>query len=322
MGKKTKRSRRSGGGGSAAADGSASGSNDNTAHRQKATDDDDDAKVNDDAIVSESDISHQPNQSHKAGELEEDRRRLPPALRNTTGNDHEKDVDEMNEEDDEYEDMYEEEDDEDSYEDVYESSGDEDEDGVYEESMLLDNDGVGDADAGAGAGAAPIQKKLPPININDGSNPPPAKIKTWNPFLGRSNNNGDGAGGGELEMDETAYKMHHALTPEWPSLTLDIIPDKHFGEHRTRFPHVVTMVVGSSQSENSNKNKIDVLRMSDLCRMPGSGREKTEKELDDEMLGEEWKHEDEDDGEESDDDDDDEEEEDASASALSSNRRC
>jgi ribosome assembly protein RRB1 len=48
-----------------------------------------------------------------------------------------------------------------------------------------------------------------------------------------------------------------------------------------------------------------------LCRMPGSGKEKTEKELDDEMLGEEWKHEEEDDdgGSDDEDDDDDEEEE-------------
>jgi ribosome assembly protein RRB1 len=88
-------------------------------------------------------------------------------------------------------------------------------------------------------------------------------------------------------MDETAYKMHHALTPEWPSLSLDIIPDRTLGDNRTRFPHVVTMIVGS---QAVNKNKLTVLRMSDLSRM--AGREKTEKELDDEMLGEEWRHED------------------------------
>ena len=87
-------------------------------------------------------------------------------------------------------------------------------------------------------------------------------------------------------MDETAYKMHHALTPEWPSLTLEII---HLGDHRTRLPHTVTMVVGS-QADEEGRNKINVLRMSDLSRIPGSVKEKTEKELDDEMLGEEWKN--------------------------------
>ena len=306
MGKKTKRSRKSGGGGgstSAGDDGTFtfSGNNHGRGHRPDAADDDGD----DDAIVSESDISNQPtHQKQVLGDDAEDRRRLPPALR--AGTEHNGTENAA----DPYEDMYENEEeevDDDSYEDVYESSGDEeeDDDGEYEESMLLEDDN-------GNGGGAPIQKTkklLPPINIKDGSNPPPAKIKTWNPFLGRSSNGGDGD---ELEMDETAYKMHHALTPEWPSLTLDIIPDKHFGEHRTRFPHVVTMIVGSSQSENSSKNKIDVLRMSDLCRMPGSGREKTEKELDDEMLGEEWKNgddDDDDDEEESDDDDDEEEEE-------------
>ena len=309
MGKKTKRSRK-GGGGSCSV-------------------------VSDDVVVDGG--HHQPNQKHQQQQQQqqqhqlvreddptEDSRRLPPALRagtTTKNNETEKSDTNLNEvrmceggaaaEDYPFEDIYEEEED-DSYEDVYESSGDEEEDdnddGEYEESMHLEND-----DTTGEGNDVPIQtskkKRLPPINMNDGSNPPPAKIKTWNPFLGRSSSNDDGNSGAELEMDETAYKMHHALTPEWPSLTLDIIPDKHFGEHRTRFPHVVTMVVGSSQSENPTKNKVDVLRMSDLCRMPGSGREKTEKELDDEMLGEEWKHEEEEEEEEEESDDEEEEEE-------------
>ena len=48
------------------------------------------------------------------------------------------------------------------------------------------------------------------------------------------------------------------------------------------------MVVGS-QADEEGRNKIDVLRMSDLSRIPGSVKERTEKELDDAMLGEEWK---------------------------------
>ena len=138
------------------------------------------------------------------------------------------------------------EEDDDSYEDVYESSGDEDE---------------------------PMDD-LPPINESD----QPTKITSWNPFQGDNTTN--------LEMDESAYKMHHALTPEWPSLSFDIIPDRTLGDNRTRFPHVVTMVVGSQSERN---NKLTVLRMSDLSRI---GREKTEKELDDEMLGEEWNNDD------------------------------
>lgn len=153
---------------------------------------------------------------------------------------------------DPYEDLYESEDDI-SYEDVYESSGDEADD-------VMDTEGG--------------ERKLPPINENDGA-APPAKVTSWNPFQGNSKDT-------TLEMDESAYKMHHALTPEWPSLSLDIVPDRTLGDNRTRFPHVVTMVVGS---QADRANKLTVLRMSDLSRM---AREKTEKELDDEMLGEEW----------------------------------
>lgn len=68
------------------------------------------------------------------------------------------------------------------------------------------------------------------------------------------------------------------------------------------------MVVGS-QADKKGLNKLTVLRMSDLCRIPGSGREKTEKELDDEMLGEEWKHDDEEDDEEDSSSEEEEEEE-------------
>ena len=145
----------------------------------------------------------------------------------------------------------------------------------------------------------PYAQKTPARNANDGELQP-AQIKTWNPFMGNTT-------GEELEMDETAYKMHHALTPEWPSLTLDIVPDAHLGENRTRFPHTVTMVVGT-QADKRSKNKLSVLRMSDLCRIPGSGREKTEKELDDEMLGDAWKHEDDDSDSSSSDEEDEEEE--------------
>eukprot|EP01082_Thalassiosira_pseudonana_P001338 g615.t1 g615 contig10:397702-399063(+) len=70
------------------------------------------------------------------------------------------------------------------------------------------------------------------------------------------------------------------------------------------------MAVGSQADKKSN-NKLTILRMSDLSRIPGSKREKTEKELDDEMLGEEWKHEDEDDSESSSDEEEEEEELDA-----------
>jgi len=252
----------------------------------------------DDNIVSDSDISSS-NDNNPRTASDESEPRKAPALRS---------VDEQQARaaetadnlqcEDPYEDIYEEEDDG-EYEDVYESSGDEDEE--YMEAMATgDDEGIMAATAKKQQPQQPPKgpaASIPTIDMDDGS-APAAQIKSYNPFENHH------AAGTPLEMDESAYKMHHALTPEWPSLTLDIVPDKHLGDHRTRFPHTVTMVVGS-QADGSGKNKVDVLRMSDLSRIPGSlGREKTEKELDDEMLGEEWKHDDDEDN--SDDGEDDE----------------
>lgn len=245
------------------------------------------------AVVSDSDSHHDPSTSPAAKTAT-----VAPALRSVNEEEEVETADNLRMEDP-YEDIYEEEEEDDdvSYEDIYESSGDEDDE--YMEAMH-DGDTSAAAAAAAAGGSAKEVTKLPPINKDDGECPA-AQIKTWNPFMGNTT-------GEQLEMDETAYKMHHALTPEWPSLTLDIVPDAHLGENRTRFPHTVTMVVGS-QADKKSKNKLNVLRMSDLCRIPGSGREKTEKELDDEMLGDAWKHEDDDDSDSDSSDEEDEEEE-------------
>ncbi|KAL7473638.1 hypothetical protein ACHAXS_014092 [Conticribra weissflogii] len=216
---------------------------------------------------------------------EETPRRPAPALRPVRDETAEETPDDLRMEDP-FEDIYEDDDDDEiEYEDVYESSGDEDE----------DEDDVDYPRATTTTTTDEQQRpRLPPDN-------PKTTIKSWNPFLASN------SASTPLEMDETAYKMHHALTPEWPSLSLDIVPDEHLGGNRTRFPHTVTMVVGS-QADKRSSNKLTVLRMSDLCRIPGSGREKTEKELDDEMLGEEWKHDDDDDEEDSSDEDEEEDE--------------
>ena len=279
MGKKSKRSRKS--------SGSSRGAEDN--------------------VVSDSDISNNNNQDRTATKNAPDddvldAPRKPPALRavNEGGKAEEETIDNLQCEDP-FEDIYEEEDmdDDASYEDVYESSGDEDEE--YMEAMATgDTESMAKATVTAAAASQKKKKTPPSINALDGSNQP-AQIKSYNPFLGNTTNT-------PLEMDETAYKMHHALTPEWPSLSLDIMPDKHLGTSRTRFPHTVTLVVGT-QADSIKKNKISVLRMSDLSRIPGS-KEKTEKELDDEMLGEEWKHDNEDEDDDAEDSSDSEDEED------------
>ncbi|KAL7546262.1 hypothetical protein ACHAWF_009596 [Thalassiosira exigua] len=255
-------------------------------------------EADDNAVVSDSDASGRPTQADAADDVP----RIAPSLRPVPESSPaaaEETSDTLRCEDP-YGDVYEDEvmDDDGSYEDVYESSGDED--GEYMEDMAAGDD--------AGAAASSLSEKgrkaasAPRIDANDGSNPA-ARVKSYNPFLaGRP-------GDESLEMDETAYRMHHALTPEWPSLTLDVIPDRHLGDRRTRFPHVVTLVAGS-QADRKERNKLTVLRMSDLSRIPGSRREKTEQELDDEMLGEEWRNEDEQDsGDEEEENDSEEEEE-------------
>lgn len=105
--------------------------------------------------------------------------------------------------------------------------------------------------------------------------------------------------GTNLEIDETAYKMHHSLTPDWPSLSFTILRDS-LGEQRTRFPHSVCLAVGS-QADRTDRNRLTVLRLSCLSR---TNPHKSEKELEDEMLGEEY-----DPDADSDDDSQDEEEE-------------
>ena len=142
-------------------------------------------------------------------------------------------------------------------------------------------------------------------NINDGdemnegdehmtSDNEPSTIQSWNPLSSAKLDPGT-----KLEIDDTAYKMHHSMTPDWPALSFDIIRD-NMGDQRTRFPHTMTVVVGT-QADRQDKNKLTVMRLSDLART--GVREKTEKEIDDDNLGEEY------DAEDNDMDSDDEQEE-------------
>lgn len=98
-------------------------------------------------------------------------------------------------------------------------------------------------------------------------------MKTWNPFSGETL-----APGEELQMDPSAYKMHHALTPEWPAMSFDFIRDD-LGEARTRFPHSLIVAVGS-QADTPENNRLTIIKMSDLSRI--------HVETDDDILGEEY----------------------------------
>lgn len=98
-------------------------------------------------------------------------------------------------------------------------------------------------------------------------------VRSWNPLTGEAL-----APGQELEMDPSAYRMHHSLTPEWPSLSFDFLRDD-LGESRTRFPHTLTVVVGTQAGECQD-NQITVMKLSDLTRI--------HVETEDDFLGEKY----------------------------------
>lgn len=104
------------------------------------------------------------------------------------------------------------------------------------------------------------------------------KVQSWNPLTSTLEP------GTKLEVDESAYKMHHSLTPEWPALSFDIVRDT-LGESRTRFPHSMVVAAGS-QADRTDRNKLTIMKLTDLART--GRRQKTEKEMDDEILGEEY----------------------------------
>jgi len=118
-------------------------------------------------------------------------------------------------------------------------------------------------------------------------------VQAWNPLTGQPL-----AAGEELEMDPSAYKMHHAISPEWPSLSFDILRDE-LGEARTRFPHSLQAVVGT-QADAPENNRLTLMKVSDLARM--------QVETEDDILGEEFNPEAEDDGHSDDNDDESEDE--------------
>lgn len=97
----------------------------------------------------------------------------------------------------------------------------------------------------------------------------PAKV--WRPGV-------DKLGPDELlDYEASAYTMLHRINVEWPALSFDILRDE-LGEFRTKYPATMYMVAGT-QADKANKNKISILKLSDLHR---SENEDEEDENDDE----------------------------------------
>lgn len=80
--------------------------------------------------------------------------------------------------------------------------------------------------------------------------------QVWRPGIDRIEE------GEALEYDPSAYVMYHAFKLEWPCLSFDVIRDS-LGDGRQRFPMTMFVAVGS-QADRADKNKITVLRFSDL----------------------------------------------------------
>ncbi|ORZ34272.1 WD40-repeat-containing domain protein, partial [Catenaria anguillulae PL171] len=72
------------------------------------------------------------------------------------------------------------------------------------------------------------------------------------------------AEGEELQVDNSAYEMLHALNVQWPCLSFNILRDQ-LGVDRTKFPHTAYVVAGS-QADVSFKNELYVLKMSQLAK--------------------------------------------------------
>jgi ribosome assembly protein RRB1 len=164
-------------------------------------------------------------------------------------------------------------------EDVVENNDDDDDD---DDSDDDDDDMEGEEDESmkppSTAGAAATNRSK--MNMSEiGGGDDVEVIQSWHPLMGHKKE--DGKEEIELEMDPTAYKMYHTLTPEWPSLSFDLLRD-NLGENRQRYPHTLQAVVGT-QADNPSSNKLTVLKLSDLSKLP---QDKDDDEED--ILGDEY----------------------------------
>ncbi|CAM9218438.1 unnamed protein product [Heterosigma akashiwo] len=85
--------------------------------------------------------------------------------------------------------------------------------------------------------------------------------------------------GEQLDYDPSAYIMYHTIQPEWPCLSFDILKD-NLGEGRTRFPMTMMACCGT-QADRREKNKITLLKMSDMQKTQVKDDDDDEEESDD-----------------------------------------
>lgn len=68
----------------------------------------------------------------------------------------------------------------------------------------------------------------------------------------------------KLDYDSTAYHMLHRMRVDWPCLSFDVLPDQ-LGAFRNKYPHTAYIVSGT-QADHASKNKVMLLKLSDLHR--------------------------------------------------------
>lgn len=107
-------------------------------------------------------------------------------------------------------------------------------------------------------------------NDNEGTQ---VNKQTWRPGIDKL------AEGEQLEYDPSAYVMYHSLKTEWPCLSFDVIRD-NLGDDRQRFPLSLYLVVGS-QADRADKNKISLLKMSNLCKVDAENDDSEDEDEDD-----------------------------------------
>jgi ribosome assembly protein RRB1 len=119
-------------------------------------------------------------------------------------------------------------------------------------------------------------------------------IQSWHPLMGDSTE--QQLQHQALEMDPSAYKMYHTLTPDWPCLSFDLLRDD-LGESRKRFPHSLIAAIGT-QASHADKNQLTLLKLSDMSKLPQTNNDDEE-----DILGDDY-----DNNNDSEDEDSDEEE--------------
>jgi len=87
--------------------------------------------------------------------------------------------------------------------------------------------------------------------------------------------------GEELVMDPSAYVMYHAVLPEWPALSFDVLRD-HLGDRRSRFPHTMYLALGS-QAARAQDNEITLLKLAEMHRTQQNEDSDAESDEDDHL---------------------------------------